>query len=69
MTEPTAGRVIIKQRRPDESGAAALATIARFHGLPLGLDDIGSLAGTESFKLDLTYLLFAARKLVFGATR
>lgn len=65
MTEPTAGKVIVKQRRPDESGAAALATIARFHGLPLGLDDIRSLAGTESLRLDLMYLLFAARKLGF----
>ena len=57
----------VKQRRLGESGAAALAALARHYGLPLGFRDLQSILGLENLKLDLFYLLFAARKLGFDA--
>jgi len=47
VTEPTAGRVIIKQSRPDESGAA-LATIARFHGQEIRSTDDAEYYGRSA---------------------
>ena len=59
--------VCIQQSRPGESGAAAIATLAQYYGLPLGYRDMRSILGLESLKLDLFYLLFASRKFGFQA--
>jgi hypothetical protein len=56
--------VCIKQNRPGESGAAALATLAHYYGLAR---DMRALLGLDSLKLDLFYLLFVSRKLGFQA--
>jgi hypothetical protein len=49
--------VCLKQRRPGESGAAAIATLARYYGLPLRYRDMRAILGLDSLKLDLFYLL------------
>jgi peptidase C39-like protein len=56
----------VQQGRAEESASAALATIARHHGLPLSLRDIRSLLGIELHN-DVFHLLFASRKCGFDA--
>ncbi|HUJ20509.1 MAG TPA: cysteine peptidase family C39 domain-containing protein [Bryobacteraceae bacterium] len=57
----------IRQNRASENGAAALASVARFHGLSVNPRELSTFAGLDSIAMDLGYLLFAARKLGFDA--
>src|SRR5712691_10824106 len=54
----------VQQGRPEESGSAALATIARHYGLPLSLRDIRQILGIELHN-DMFHLLFACRRCGF----
>jgi hypothetical protein len=55
----------VKQRRPEESAAAALLSVAQYHGLPLTFRDLSSWMGADSLRMDLMLLLFVARKAGF----
>lgn len=61
MTTPTP--CCVMQRRPEESGAAALASVARHHGLPITLAEMQALLDVPSLAADLGTLLVQARTL------
>ena len=54
----------VQQGRPEESGSAALATIALHYGLPLSVRDIRQTLGIELHN-DMFHLLFACRRCGF----
>src|SRR5260370_35247953 len=55
----------IQQGRPEQSGAAAIASVAQHYGLPLSLSGISALLGADFLRLDMLSILFAGRKLGF----
>jgi hypothetical protein len=57
----------LRGRGPEESAATALVSVAQHHGVPLRYRSLSVLTGVDSAKMDLLYLLFAARKLGFEA--
>ena len=58
---------IVRQSDESDCGAAALATVALYHGLPLGLQKARDLAGTDRIGTNLLGLLEAAERLGFSA--
>jgi len=59
--------VLVRQSDPSDCGAAALATIALHHRLPIGLQHTRDLAGTDRIGTNLLGLVKAAEKLGFSA--
>jgi ATP-binding cassette subfamily B protein len=57
----------IRQNDQSDCGAAALAMIALYHRLPIGLQQMRELAGTDRIGTNLMGLLLAAEKLGFSA--
>jgi ATP-binding cassette subfamily B protein len=57
----------IRQNDQSDCGAAALAMIALYHRLPIGLQQMRELAGTDRVGTNLMGLLLAAEKLGFSA--
>jgi ATP-binding cassette subfamily B protein len=57
----------VRQNDQSDCGAAALATVARYHRLPVGLQQLRDLAGTDRAGTNLLGLLRAAEKLGFSA--
>ncbi len=58
---------LVKQVDQSDCGAAALATIARYHRVPLSLQQIRDLAGTDRKGTNLLGLYRAAQDLGFYA--
>ena len=59
--------VCVKQNDMSDCGAAALATVALHHRMPIGLEQMRDLAGTDRIGTNLLGLLNAAEKLGFSA--
>jgi ATP-binding cassette subfamily B protein len=57
----------VRQTDGSDCGAAALATIALHHRLPIGLQQMRELAGTDRIGTNLLGLVRAAEKLGFSA--
>ncbi|MCC6491624.1 MAG: peptidase domain-containing ABC transporter [Pirellulales bacterium] len=57
----------VRQRDGSDCGAAALATIARQHGRPFGLETMRELAGTDRAGTNLLGLVHAAERIGFAA--
>ena len=57
----------VRQVDDSDCGAAALATIARYHGITFGLQAMRDLAGTDRIGTNLLGLLGAAERLGFAA--
>ena len=57
----------VRQNDPSDCGAAALATIALHHRLPIGLQQMRDLAGTDRVGTNLLGLVQAAERLGFSA--
>jgi ATP-binding cassette subfamily B protein len=57
----------VRQDDQSDCGAAALATIARHHRMPMGLQQVRELAGTDRIGTNLLGLVLAAEKLGFSA--
>lgn len=57
----------VQQRRPDESGVAALCTIAHHYNLAISLADLPTLTGLDDLTTDMVRLLVFARLLGFEA--
>jgi hypothetical protein len=57
----------VRQTGPGEGAAAALATVAQHHGLPLGTRELRTLVGDVARRLDLFFLPFAAARCGFEA--
>jgi len=60
-------RVLVRQNDQSDCGAAALATIAMHHGVPIGLQQMRDLAGTDRIGTNLQGLVTAAEGLGFSA--
>jgi ATP-binding cassette subfamily B protein len=58
---------VIRQNDQSDCGAAALATIALHHGMPVGLQQMRELAGTERVGTNLQGIITAADKFGFSA--
>ncbi|MBI2920610.1 MAG: peptidase domain-containing ABC transporter [Planctomycetes bacterium] len=61
------GYACVRQHDQSDCGAAALATVALHHRLPIGLQKMRSLAGTDRVGTNLLGLLKAAERLGFSA--
>ncbi len=59
--------VVVRQSDQNDCGAAALATVALYHGLPIGLEQMRDLTGTDRLGTNLFALHRAAEKLGFSA--
>lgn len=59
--------VLVRQTDQSDCGAAALATVARHYGRPVGLEQMRELAGTDRVGTNLLGLVRAAEKLGFSA--
>src|SRR5271166_2597217 len=59
--------VVVRQTDQSDCGAAALATVALHHGLPVGLEQMRDLTGTDRLGTNLFALLRAAEQLGFAA--
>ncbi len=59
--------ICVRQTDGSDCGAAALATIARHHGRPFGLEAMRELAGTDRVGTNLMGLVQAAERLGFAA--
>lgn len=57
----------VRQTDGSDCGAAALATIARHHGRPFGLETMRELAGTDRVGTNLMGLVQAAERMGFAA--
>jgi ATP-binding cassette subfamily B protein len=57
----------VRQNDQSDCGAAALAMIARHHGIPVSLEQMRELAGTDRVGTNLLGLVKAAEKLGFSA--
>jgi HlyB family type I secretion system ABC transporter len=57
----------VRQNDQTDCGPAALATVARHHGLPVSLEQMRELAGTDRVGTNLLGLVRAAEKLGFSA--
>src|SRR5687768_6918329 len=57
----------VRQDDGSDCGAAALATIARHHGLEFGLQTMRELAGTDRVGTNLLGLVQAAERIGFSA--
>ena len=57
----------VRQNDQSDCGAAALATIALHHRVPIGLQHMRDLAGTDRIGTNLLGLLHAAEALGFSA--
>ncbi len=58
---------LVRQHDQSDCGAAALATVARYHGLSVGLEQMRELAGTDRVGTNLLGLVQAAEKIGFSA--
>lgn len=58
---------VIRQADQSDCGAAALATVAMYHGLRIGLQQMRDLAGTDRVGTNLRGLVQGAEKLGFSA--
>ena len=58
---------LVRQHDQSDCGAAALATVARHHGIAVGLEQMRELAGTDRVGTNLLGLVQAAEKLGFSA--
>jgi ATP-binding cassette subfamily B protein len=58
---------LVRQNDGRDCGAAALATVALYHRLPAGLEQIRDLAGTDRVGTNLLGMAQAAEKLGFAA--
>ena len=65
---PLSPYLCVKQDTPASSRLAALASVARHHGLPPTLSGLRKLTGVGARATDAILLLFAANKCGFGAT-
>lgn len=59
--------VVVRQTDQNDCGAAALATVALYHGLPVSLEQMRDLTGTDRLGTNLFALQRAAEKLGFSA--
>ena len=59
--------VCVRQNDMSDCGAAALATVALHHRMPIGLQQMRDLAGTDRIGTNLLGLVQAAEKLGFSA--
>jgi ATP-binding cassette subfamily B protein len=68
-TEPTMllGRAFVRQNDQSDCGAAALATVALHYRMPVGVQRLRDLAGTDRVGTNLRGLVDAAEKLGFSA--
>src|SRR5688572_32826462 len=57
----------VRQADGSDCGAAALATIARHHGMEFGLQKMRGLAGTDRVGTNLLGLVQAAERMGFAA--
>jgi ATP-binding cassette subfamily B protein len=57
----------VRQHDQSDCGAAALATVARHHGIPVGLEQMRELAGTDRVGTNLLGLVRGAEKIGFSA--
>jgi ATP-binding cassette, subfamily C, bacteriocin exporter len=57
----------VRQHDQSDCGAAALATIARHYRIPVGLEQMRTLAGTDRIGTNLLGLVQAAEKIGFSA--
>src|SRR4051812_30675434 len=57
----------VRQEDHSDCGAAALAAIALHHGIPIGLQQMRELAGTDRDGTNLLGLVQAAERLGFSA--
>src|ERR687894_392607 len=57
----------VRQDDQSDCGAAAMATIALHHGIPVGLQQMRDLAGTDRVGTNLLGLVRAAERLGFNA--
>ena len=57
----------VRQNDQSDCGAAALATIALHHGVPIGLQQMRDLAGTDRIGTNLQGLVTASEDLGFSA--
>jgi ATP-binding cassette subfamily B protein len=58
----------VRQKDQSDCGAAALATVAMFHGLPISVQKMRDMAGTDKVGTNLAGLQKAAETLGFSAT-
>jgi ATP-binding cassette subfamily B protein len=58
---------VVRQRDQNDCGAASLATVALYHGLPVGLEEMRDLTGTDRQGTSFIGLRRAAEKLGFSA--
>src|SRR5258707_11554447 len=58
---------LVRQSDSSECGAAALATVAQHYQLPIGLQQLRDLTGTDRAGTTLLALLHAAERLGFAA--
>jgi ATP-binding cassette subfamily B protein len=59
--------IFVRQHDQSDCGAAALATVARHHRIPVSLEQMRTLAGTDRVGTNLLGLVQAAEKLGFSA--
>jgi ATP-binding cassette subfamily B protein len=59
--------VFVRQTDQNDCGAAALAMVALYHGLPVGLEQMRDLTGTDRLGTNLYALYRTAEKLGFSA--
>src|SRR5437764_225888 len=61
------GYALVRQKDSTDCGAAALATVARHYGRPLGLEQLRDLTGTDRTGTNLRGLVDAAERIGFAA--